>query len=73
MYLHALYEMASVMDPGRHWKWIREVVSHFRVRAKLVRRKRDRMVGSHDLLLLGQKLIAGAPAQRRSRMRASTY
>jgi integrase len=72
-YLHTLYQMAVVMGPDRDWTWMRELVSRFRIRAKPVRRKRDRMVSSHELLLLGLRLIADAPAQRSLRMRASTY
>lgn len=53
MYLRALYKMAVVMDPDRDWRWIREVASRVRMRAEPVRRKRDRMVSSHELLLLG--------------------
>jgi integrase len=72
-HLRALYEMALVMDPGRDWKWIREVASRVRMRAAPVRRMRDRMVSSLELLLLGKQLIADAPVQPTARLRGWMY
>jgi integrase len=72
-HLRAVYEMALVMGPGRDWKWIREVAARVRMQAEPVRRKRDRMVSSHELLLLGQRLMISALAQPSPCLRASTY
>lgn len=72
-HLRALYEMALVIDPSRDWKWIRELASRIRMHAEPVRRKRDRMVGSNDLLLLGKQLMRGAPVQSSPYLCARTF
>jgi hypothetical protein len=71
--LQALYEMAKVLDTGRDWRWIRRVESRVRARHMPARTKRDRMVGAADLLALGCKLMAEAPAQSTDRLRAMQF
>jgi integrase len=72
-HLRAVYEMALVFDQARDWTWIRQVASRIRMHAKPVRQKRDRMVSSRELLLLGQQLMLDAPAQPTPCRRARTY
>jgi integrase len=71
--LQALYEMAKVLDGGRNWGWIRRIEARVRARHVPARSKRDRMVSAADLLALGCKLMAEAPAQSTGRLRAMQF
>ena len=65
--------MAKVLDGGRDWRWIRRIESRVRARHVPARSKRDRLVGSADLLELGVQLMEGAPALTTDRLRAMQF
>ena len=71
--LQALYEMAKVVGPDRDWRWMRRIESRVRARHVPARSKRDRLVGTADLLALGLQLIERAPALTTDRLRAMQF
>ncbi len=55
-----LRAVIAAMAPDRDWRWLTELATRLRRRAKPVKNKRSRMVASDDLFRLGLRLIEDA-------------
>ena len=71
--LQELHDMATVIDPGQDWGWIRRIAARVRARHAPVRQKRARLVGADELFALGFQLMAAAPSAGTGRQQAITY
>jgi integrase/recombinase XerD len=71
--LQALHAMAKVLDGGRDWLWMRRIEARVHAGHVPARSKRDRLVGSADLLELGVRLMDGASALTTDRLRAMQF
>jgi site-specific recombinase XerD len=71
--LQALHGMAKVLDSGRDWRWLRRIEARVHAGHVPARSKRDRLVGSADLLESGVQLMDGAPALTTDRLRALQF
>lgn len=61
--LEELFIFASLADPRRDWRWIRQLRTWVRRRHKPVRDKRPRIVGAEDLVGLGHSLMRRAEVE----------